>query len=83
MTCPKFGFNHDMGHCSCNPNYELPGYCQWCYTALMPFKRDTDWGSRKYHKKCWKEIKQKYDEKCDECGQIINEILDNFCECMV
>jgi len=79
--CPKFGYNHDFNYCSCNPNYRKEGYCQKCFTALMPFKITDDWQGREYHKKCWKELVNQGIYQCDECGETCNDFLQKFCDC--
>jgi len=79
--CPKFGFNHSINHCSCNPNYGREGYCQHCLTALMPFKITNDWKNRKYHKKCWKQQVDEGRYECSNCGNLCNDFLQEFCDC--
>ena len=79
--CPKNGYLHHMNHCSCNPNYGREGYCQSCFTALMPFKITDDWKGRKYHKKCWKRLVNEGEYECTECGSKCNDFLQKFCDC--
>ena len=80
-SCPQSGYMHSLGHCTCNPNYGREGFCQECYTALMPFKVTNDWDNRKYHKKCWKKLVEGGQYYCQDCGKKCNDFLQKFCEC--
>ena len=81
QECPKFGFNHSINHCPCNPNYQREGYCQHCFTALKPFKITNDWKNRQYHKKCWKKLVDEGYYSCSYCGKTCNDFLQKFCDC--
>ena len=46
------------------------GYCHYCYKKLVPIgtarangkKAHDDWQGRKYHKKCWRECR----DRCED-----------------
>ncbi len=60
--------NRNQLECNCHPNIDengnvKSGFCNYCYKKLVPIgynrtngAKHGDWASRKYHKKCWKEL---------------------------
>ena len=79
--CQKTGYNHSIRHCVCYPAYGQIGYCQKCFTKIRDFTVTKDWYARKYHKKCYFELKDEGAWDCEFCGFKCNEFLEIYCDC--
>lgn len=65
ISCDMVLFDTKLTVIQLKERWENEKYCQLCFKHKVPIgnsrkggKEHNDWESRKYHKKCWKEIQE-------------------------